>query len=366
MRSPSTDTVGAPLSAVPAVGARERQPGRSRPVGGLRMTQMPQEPFTHEPVMAAEIVAALGAVPDGILVDATLGGAGHARALLAAHPGLRLVGLDRDPAAMAAARSRLRDFIEAGRVELHQVRFDQLGQVVEGPVSAVLFDLGVSSPQLDVAARGFSYRHRGPLDMRMDPGEALTAAEVVNTYPEARLAALFRDNGEGRFAARIARAIVAARPLEDTVTLAETIRAAIPAPARRHGGHPAKRSFQAIRIEVNGELDVLEPALRAALDLLQPLGRLAVLSYHSGEDRLVKQVFTHAATGGCTCPPNLPCVCGANPQHRLVFRGSRQPGQAELAVNRRAESARLRVIERVASGVSTTQSDDSDTSGGRG
>lgn len=345
MRSPSTDTVGAPLSAVLAVADRERQPFDTRSVGGLRMTQAP---FHHRPVMVDEIVAALAPVPPGLLVDATLGGGGHSAALLQAHPGLRLVGIDRDPDALEAAGRRLADF--GDRVSLHRARFDALAAhaaEADGPVSAVLFDLGVSSPQLDRPERGFSYREAGPLDMRMDPAQGLTAADVVNTYTVESLADLFRDSGEGRFARRIATAIAAHRPIGDTAALAEIIRDAIPAPARRRGGHPAKRVFQAIRIEVNSELDVLGPALEAAMALVQPGGRVAVLTYHSGEDRITKAAFVEAATGGCTCPPGLPCVCGADPAFRLVFRGSRTPGAAERADNRRSESARLRVVERV-------------------
>ena len=345
MRSPSTDTVGAPLSAAPAAAVRERQPGGAQPVGGLRMSQVP---YTHHAVMEAEIVAALRPVPPGLLIDATVGGGGHSAALLSAHPGLHLLGLDRDAAAIEAASTRLRDRIDEGRARLVQARFDALATLAGGEtVTAVVFDLGVSSPQLDRAERGFSYRHRGPLDMRMDTSQGHTAADIVNTYPEGRLAQLFRDNGESRFAGRIARAIVAARPFEDTLELADVVRTAIPAATRRRGGHPAKRVFQAIRVEVNAELDVLAPALGAALDLLAPHGRLAVLTYHSGEDRMVKAAFADAASGGCTCPPGLPCVCGAVPRHRLVFRGSRTPSTAEVERNRRAESARLRVIERL-------------------
>jgi 16S rRNA (cytosine1402-N4)-methyltransferase len=348
MRSPSIDTAGAPLSAVPAIARRERQPAGTRPVGGLRMTQ---DPFTHRPVMATEVVAALRPVPDGLAIDATVGGGGHASALLDAHPGLRLLGIDRDPQALAAAAVTLAPGVGAGRVTLVQGRFDHLATMVPAawadvPVTAVLMDLGVSSPQLDRGERGFSYRRPGPLDMRMGPDAPITAADVVNGYDEGRLAALFRDNGEGRFAHRVARAVVAARPVVGTVELAEVVRAAIPAAARRTGGHPATRFFQAIRVEVNGELDALRGALDAALPMLAPGGRLAVLSYHSGEDRIVKAAFVAAASGGCVCPPGLPCVCGARPVHRLVFRGSRRPAAGEVAANRRAQSARLRVIER--------------------
>jgi 16S rRNA (cytosine1402-N4)-methyltransferase len=312
--------------------------------------------FHHRPVMVDEVVGVLGAVPAGLLVDATVGGGGHSAALLDAHPGLRVLGLDRDLDAVAEARHRLADHISAGRAVVVHARFDAIATEVARaaggpwgplPVTAVLFDLGVSSPQLDRADRGFSYRQPGPLDMRMDRSQGMTAADVVNTYPEHQLAGLFRENGESRYAVRIARAIIAGRPFEDTFALAETVRDAIPAPARRRGGHPAKRVFQAIRIEVNGELDLLAGALTTSLDLLAVGGRIAVLSYHSGEDRIVKATLVEAATGGCTCPPGLPCACGANPQFRLVFRGSRTPGAAERTDNPRAESARLRAAERI-------------------
>jgi 16S rRNA (cytosine1402-N4)-methyltransferase len=348
MRSPSTDSVGAPLSAVPAVAGRERQPDGTRQVEGLRMSRSDATPFIHRAVMEHEVVDNLISVPAGLLVDATVGGGGHSAALLAAHPGLRLLGIDRDPDALEAARARLAEF--GPRVRLVHARFDAIAELVAGAeVTAVLFDLGVSSPQLDRPERGFSYRQPGPLDMRMDPTAGLTAADVVNTYAADRLAALFRANGEGRFASRIARLLVAGRPFTDTVQLAEAVRSAIPAAARRHGGHPARRVFQAIRIEVNGELDVLDVALTTALGALVPGGRLAVISYHSGEDRLVKVAFATAVSGGCTCPPGMPCVCGAAPVHRLVFRGSRTPSDAEIGENPRAESARLRVIERTRS-----------------
>jgi 16S rRNA (cytosine1402-N4)-methyltransferase len=214
-------------------------------------------------------------------------------------------------------------------------------------VSGVLFDLGVSSPQLDDPERGFSYREPGPLDMRMGPDARRSAADVVNTYDEAELARLFADSGERRFARRIAKAVVAARPLATTSELAEVVRGAIPAAARRTGGHPARRVFQAIRIEVNGELEVLGPALDAALDLLLPGGRCVTLAYHSGEDRLVKDRFLTASTGGCICPPGMPCTCGAVPVVRLLNRGARKPSAAEVAANRRAEAARLRAVEKL-------------------
>jgi 16S rRNA (cytosine1402-N4)-methyltransferase len=288
-------------------------------------------------------VALFAPVPAGVLVDATVGGGGHSAALLEAHPGLRVIGLDRDEAALEAAAVRLAPF--GDRVSLVHAPFSALGEVSEGPLSGVLFDLGVSSPQLDRAERGFSYRADAPIDMRMDQSIGVTAGQLVNELPEASLADLFRQNGEGRLSGRIARAVVAARPLTSTVQLAEVVAAAVPAAVRRKG-HPAKRIFQALRILVNDELEQLGVALPHALDRLTVGGRCAVISYHSGEDRLTKQVFTQASTGGCTCPPDLPCVCGAVVLHQLVFRGARKASAAEVAANRRAESARLRAVER--------------------
>lgn len=305
--------------------------------------------FLHRPVMVDEIVAILGAAPPGTVVDATVGGGGHAAALLGAHPHLRVLGLDRDPAAIAAATAVLEPF--GDRAELHRVRFDHLADVVSGAgldrLSGVLFDLGVSSPQLDRAERGFSYRQAGPLDMRMDTDAPVRADDVVNTYDVRDLARVLADGGETRWAGRIARAIVAARPIVGTEDLAEVVKHAIPAAARRTGGHPATRAFQAIRIHVNDELDILPTAIDAAIDLLAGGGRCAVLAYHSGEDRIVKDRFREAATGGCTCPPRLPCGCGATPTVRLLTRGARQPGAAEIDENPRAASARLRAVERL-------------------
>ena len=307
------------------------------------------EGFEHRPVMVDEIVDLFRPVPPGLIVDATVGGGGHARALLGALPRHRLLGLDRDEEALAAAHVTLSGFED--RISLRRARFDRLKAMVQEagdePVVAVLFDLGVSSPQVDRAERGFSYSQDGPLDMRMDRSEALTAADVLNTYPVERLTSLLYDYGDERFAERIARAIVAARPLTTTAELVDVIRSAIPAPARRRGGHPAKRTFQALRIEVNAELDVLGPALDQAIDVLVPGGRCAVLAYHSGEDRIVKERFRNAETGGCVCPPGLPCVCGAQPVVRLLRRGIRRPSAAEVAANPRAESARLRAVEKL-------------------
>ena len=239
------------------------------------MDVSPERPFAHHPVMADEIVALFAPAPEGWVIDATLGGGGHAEAILDAHPHLRVLGIDQDPSALAAADARLSRFGE--RVRTVRGRFDAMADLASGttPVSGVLFDLGVSSPQLDRPERGFSYRHDGPLDMRMDPDVSVSASTVVNDYPQARLAAVLRDLGDERYAGRIARAVVAARPVATTTELAEIVRDAIPAPARRTGGHPAKRSFQAIRIEVNEELTILAAAIDAAIDLIDPDGRLA-------------------------------------------------------------------------------------------
>jgi 16S rRNA (cytosine1402-N4)-methyltransferase len=271
--------------------------------------------------------------------------------LLEAYREMRVLGLDRDPYALEAAADHLSPF--GDRVSLIRSPFSALEAVIEeaavGPVSGMLFDLGVSSPQLDRAGRGFSYRADGPLDMRMDPASGVTAADLVNGLPEDALARLFRENGEGRLSGRIARAVVGARPLTSTGQLAEVVSAAVPQAARRKG-HPARRVFQALRIEVNDEQNELRAALPVALSSLAVGGVLAVISYHSGEDRLVKQTFADAASGGCVCPPGLPCVCGAVARHRLVFRGARKASAAEVDANPRAEAARLRAIVRTVEG----------------
>jgi 16S rRNA (cytosine1402-N4)-methyltransferase len=360
MRSPSTGSLEESSSAYFQSERRGTPPAGIVPVGGLRMSQA----FPHEPVMATEVVELFGPVPDGLIVDTTLGGGGHAAALLEAHAGISVLGIDRDPLAVAAATDALAPF--GSRAVIRQSRFDAVAAVVSdvqaelgilpegGRLSGALFDLGVSSPQLDVAERGFSYRRDSALDMRMDPTSGRTAADVVNEYDEEALVELFADNGEVRFARRIARAIIAARPLTTTGQLADVVRAAIPAATRRTGGHPARRVFQAVRIAVNEELDQLGTALDAALDLLAPGGRCVVIAYHSGEDRLVKSTFTRAATDNCHCPPGLPCVCGAEPKFRLVLRGARRPSDEEVGRNRRAEAARLRVIERLAPSANRT------------
>jgi 16S rRNA (cytosine1402-N4)-methyltransferase len=311
-------------------------------------------PVAHLPVMVDRVLALFAPAldpPGAVLVDATLGRAGHARALLAAHPGLALVGLDTDAQAIAESGRLLAPY--ADRVTLAHVVYDQIAGVLArhglGQVQGVLFDLGVSSPQLDEADRGFAYSYDAPLDMRMDRSQKLTAAEVLNTYPAPRLARVLREYGEEKYARRIAEAVVRARaagPLTSTSQLTEIIRDSIPAPARRSGGHPAKRTFQALRIEVNAELEVLARALPAALDALAVGGRIVVLAYHSLEDRAVKRALTSRAVD--TTPPGLPVpLAGASPQFRLLSRGAERPSSEEVATNPRAASARLRAAERI-------------------
>ena len=308
---------------------------------------MSPTPFRHTPVLLAEVVELFRPVPAGVVLDGTLGGGGHAEALLENCPQLRILGLDRDAIAIAAAAEKLARF--GDRAVLVQERFERLAVVAAAqgalPLSGVLLDLGVSSPQLDDGERGFSHRADAALDMRMDRRQSVTAAEVVNTYDEQRLAKVLRDHADERFASRIARAIVSRRPVLTTGKLAEIVRDAIPAAARRTGGHPAARSFQAVRIEVNGELEQLPDAVDAAIDASAPGGRVVVLSYHSGEDRIVKGCFRRAETAGCTCPPRLGCVCGAIRKVRLIRRGGVTAGPAELTTNPRAGSVRLRAAE---------------------
>jgi 16S rRNA (cytosine1402-N4)-methyltransferase len=321
-------------------------------VRSLVQGRMSRKAFNHQPVMVDQVVALLADVPPGVMLDATVGGGGHAGVLLDAAPQLSLIGMDQDPDAVEAARQALARFGQ--RATVVRSRFDGFEAVLDRlgveRLSGALFDLGVSSLQFDRPERGFSYRQPGPLDMRMDPSHPLTAADVVNGWSEAQLAALLREHGETRFARRIARAVVGARPLSTTDQLADVVRDAIPAPARRRGGHPARRVFQAVRVAVNDELAILPHTIDAVLARLMPKGRAVVLSYHSGEDRLVKERFSFAATGGCVCPPGLPCVCGAEPKVALLTRGARRPASDEIERNRRAESARLRAVEALETG----------------
>ena len=334
---------------IPAATAGRGAAGKRQEIPVAEQRGTVSDRFLHHPVMAERIARLFEAVPPGVVVDATVGGGGHARVILEANPMVAVVGLDQDPDALAASASLLEAF--GDRVMLRHARFDSLVTVMSDlgltSLSGALFDLGVSSPQLDRGERGFSYRNDGPLDMRMDPDSDLTAADIVNGYAESRLAEVIGTYGDERFAARIARAIVSARPIETTAELATIVRDAIPAPARRRGGHPAKRTFQAIRIEVNRELEVLGASIDDAIDVLVPGGRCAVLAYHSGEDRIVKDRFRYAATGGCTCPPGLPCVCDAVQTVRLLKQGAWTASDVEVAANPRAESARLRAVEKL-------------------
>jgi 16S rRNA (cytosine1402-N4)-methyltransferase len=291
--------------------------------------------------------------PGSIIVDCTLGGAGHAKRIAdSIAPDGILVGIDQDAAALAAAADVLRLGQQAILVKGNFGELDRLLMEAGVPYAdGFLFDLGVSSPQLDLPERGFSYQVEAPLDMRMDPlANPLTAAQVVNEYSEEHLTRIIREFGEERWASRIAAFIVAARgrrPLETTSELVDVIKDAIPASARRTGGHPARRTFQALRIEVNDELGALEKGLRAAVRWLAPGGRIVVISYHSLEDRVVKRIFGELAKG-CVCPPDAPmCTCGHEPVVRIVTRRPIEPSAQEIAANPRARSARLRAAERV-------------------
>lgn len=309
--------------------------------------------FQHKSVLLQECIDALDIRPDGIYLDGTLGGAGHssqiARRLT---EGGRLIGVDRDRTALAAAKERLAPY--ADRVTLVHSNFAEIDAILDSlgipAVDGMLFDLGVSSPQLDDASRGFSYMADAPLDMRMDKDDVLTAGEVVNTWPQGELRRILYDYGEERYAPQIAAAICRARekaPIETTLELVDIIRSAMPAQALREKQHPAKRSFQAIRIAVNDELGAVSRMMQAAVGRLNPGGRLAVITFHSLEDRIVKSEMQQAARG-CTCPPEFPvCVCGKKPLVKLVTRKPIVSGPAELEENPRARSAKLRVAEKL-------------------
>lgn len=319
--------------------------------------------FSHTSVLLNECMEGLAIKPEGIYVDGTCGGAGHSSEIAKRLTTGRLIGLDQDETAVKVATERLAVFGERACV-VHS-NFAQLdsvcGELGIKHIDGFLADLGVSSYQLDTPERGFSYMADAPLDMRMDsrpkdPDDphssesSLTAYDVVNTYSEAELRRILYDYGEERFAPRIAQRIVKARetaPIETTGALVSIIKEAIPAAAREGGHHPAKRSFQAIRIEVNHELDVIRPALESALELLKPGGRMAVITFHSLEDRIVKQTFADMASG-CTCPKSLPiCVCGKKPRVKIITKKPVLPGDEELAVNPRSRSAKLRVAEKL-------------------
>lgn len=312
--------------------------------------------YKHISVMTEEICNALTNVPPGVILDATVGGGGHTEAILESREDLTVIGIDRDQNAIAATTARLAKYKE--RCSFHQSDFLDFEDVLNGlgveALSGFIFDLGVSSTQLDLAERGFSYQQSGPLDMRMNENQSLTADQVINEYPESQLFQILKNYGDERFARKIATSIRKNRPIVDTVHLAEIVKSAIPARARRTGGHPAKRSFQAIRIEVNNELEQLSKTLGVAISWLAPDGRGAVLSYHSGEDQIVKQTFRDSESGGCTCPQKLPCVCLAKPNGKILNKKVITPEETEIVANRRSSSARLRLIQRL-----PTNSDDS-------
>ncbi|MEE1328402.1 MAG: 16S rRNA (cytosine(1402)-N(4))-methyltransferase RsmH [Oscillospiraceae bacterium] len=308
--------------------------------------------FHHISVLLDECIDGLDIKPDGVYVDGTLGGAGHSFRIAARLSTGRLIGIDRDPVALAAAAKRLEPYKD--RVTLVHSNFCEIASVlrdlqIEG-VDGILLDLGVSSPQLDDGARGFSYMADAPLDMRMNNEDPLTAAEVVNTWPYEELKRILYDYGEERYAPKIAAAICARReqqPIRTTLELVDIIRSAMPASALREKQHPAKRSFQAIRIAVNDELGSVEKVMRDAIPYLNPGGRLAIITFHSLEDRIVKNGMADAAKG-CTCPPNFPvCVCGKKPKVKLISRKPIVSGDEELERNPRARSAKLRICEKL-------------------
>ncbi len=308
--------------------------------------------LTHKPVLLRECLEGLAIRPDGIYVDGTLGRAGHSREIAARLTTGRLIAIDRDQAALDAAPERLAG--EMDKVTLVHGNFGDVAGILRQldipAVDGMLFDLGVSSPQLDDGSRGFSYQHDAPLDMRMDQSASLTAFDVVNGWSQEELKRILWQYGEERYSGPIAAAIVRERdkaPIQTTGQLAEVIRQAMPAKARREKQHPAKRSFQAIRIAVNDELGEVERMLSSALDLLKSGGRIAVISFHSLEDRLVKSAFAQWASG-CTCPPDFPvCVCGKKPRAKLIGRRPIVAGAEELEDNPRARSAKLRVAEKL-------------------
>ncbi len=308
--------------------------------------------FEHKSVLLYETVDSLNIKPDGIYVDGTLGGGGHAYEVcsrLGKHG--RLIGIDQDADAIAAATKRLEPF--ADKVTVVRSNYENIASVLHDlgieKVDGIYLDLGVSSYQLDTASRGFTYREDAPLDMRMDQRNTQTAADIVNTYSETELYHIIRDYGEDRFAKNIAKHIVQRRqekPYETTGELIETIKAAIPAKIRATGGHPAKRTFQAIRIELNHELDVLNRSIDTMIDLLNPGGRLSIITFHSLEDRIVKKRFRDNENP-CICPPEFPvCMCGRKSKGTVITRKPIVPGEEELEYNKRSKSSKLRVFER--------------------
>ena len=306
--------------------------------------------FHHMSVLLQECINGLAIRPDGVYVDGTAGGAGHSKEIARWLTNGRLIAIDKDEAAVNTARERLKEFGCAQVVQGDFIRLDEiLDSLCIAKVDGILLDLGVSSYQLDVPERGFSYHNDAPLDMRMS-GTGLSAYDVVNTYSAEKLTELLRDYGEEKFAYRIARNIETIRqqkPVATTFELVDIIKASIPAAARREGGHPAKRAFQAIRIEVNGELAALERCLEVGFERLSQGGRFAIITFHSLEDRMVKKAFVNWCRG-CTCPPDFPiCTCGKTPRAKLVNKKPVTAGPEELEINNRSRSAKLRVAEKI-------------------
>lgn len=309
--------------------------------------------FKHKSVLLEETIESLNINPDGIYVDGTLGGGGHSYEIAKALSERgRLIGIDQDDAAIRAGGERLEEFKD--RVTIVRSNYSNIEQVLKdlniGEVDGIMLDLGVSSHQLDTPERGFSYRENAPLDMRMDTRSSVTAKDIINGYSEMELYRIIRDYGEDNFAKNIAKHIVKRReisPIETTDELTEIIKAAIPAKIRMNGGHPGKRTFQAIRIELNKELDVLKNSLDTMINLLRPGGRLSIITFHSLEDRIVKSSF-RKNENPCTCPPNFPvCVCGNQSKGRVITRKPILPSDIEMEENSRAKSAKLRVFERI-------------------
>ena len=308
--------------------------------------------FKHISVLLDECISGLDIKKGGIYVDGTLGGGGHSLHIARAIGGTgRLIGMDQDSNAIAAAKKRLEAFDNVTYVHKNFSQIDEIAQELGiDSINGILLDLGVSSHQLDEADRGFSYQHDAPLDMRMDVRKSLSAYSVVNTYPQDELYRIIRDYGEERWAKRIAEFIVSERlkkPIQTTFDLVGVIKKAVPKGARSDGPHPAKRTFQAIRIEVNGELDILEETIKKMTALLAPGGRLCIITFHSLEDRIVKNTFRQLEDP-CTCPRDFPvCVCGKKPQIKIITRKPILPGEEELAANKRSHSAKLRIAEKL-------------------
>lgn len=308
--------------------------------------------FEHKSVLLNETIENLNIKPDGIYVDGTLGGAGHSTEIVKRLSNGRLIGIDQDEAAIKAASERLNEFKE--KVTIVRNNYCNMKEVLNclsiNKVDGILLDLGVSSYQLDTPERGFSYREDAPLDMRMDTRNTLTARDIINNYSEMEIYRIIRDYGEDNFAKNIAKHIVRMReikPIETTFELNEAVKAAIPAKLRANTGHPSKRTFQAIRIELNNELDVLKNTLQDMIELLSPGGRLCIITFHSLEDRIVKSCY-RTNENPCTCPPNFPvCICGKKPMGRVISRKPILPTAEELEYNKRSKSAKLRVFEKI-------------------